>query len=134
MENNPDFFSEDVFAQSLGIKLVDSTPGFATVKLEVTDQHKNFHGTVHGGVLFALADAAFSIACNSHGIPAVAINTTMTFMKAVTKGTIIARAEEFDKNSKLGTYRVEIVNDTNEKIALFVGLAYRKTQKNPRDT
>lgn len=130
MDNNATFFSEDVFAQTLGIELVNTTPGSATVKLQITDKHKNFHGTVHGGVLFALADAAFSVACNSYGIPAVAINTTITFMKAVTKGTLIARAEEFDKNPKLGTYRVEILNDNDEKIALFVGLAYRKSQKN----
>lgn len=51
-------------------------------------------------------------------------------MKAVTKGTLTAQADEFSVNPKLGTYSVEITNENHEKIALFVGLAYRKTKKN----
>ncbi|MBN1165626.1 MAG: hotdog fold thioesterase [Methanospirillaceae archaeon] len=127
MDESNTFFSDDTFAKELGIIVKTSSPGTATVALQVTDKHKNFHGTVHGGVLFSLADAAFSIACNSHGIPAVAINTSITFMKAVHQGTITAHAEEFSKNPKLGTYHVEITDENGDKIALFVGLAYRKS-------
>ncbi len=120
------FLASDSFSRELGITLVSASPGTATLKLSITEKHLNSHGTVHGGVIFSLADVAFAIASNSDGIPSVAINTSITYMKAATGGDLIAEATEFSKNPKLGSYVVEIFNQDREKIALFQGLAYRK--------
>jgi acyl-CoA thioesterase len=45
--------------------------------LTVTDAMTNFHGTAHGGVIFAISDMAFAAACNSHGQVAVALNVSL---------------------------------------------------------
>ena len=126
MDTASSFFESDTFSQELGIRLCSASPGKAVMELEITDRHRNSHGTVHGGVIFSLADAAFAIASNGDGVPSVAINTSMTYMKAATTGVLIAEAEEFSKNPKLGSYLVQVFNGDREKIAVFQGLAYRK--------
>ena len=119
----------DTFAQSTGIQLVSIAPGRAVVRLEIGDQHRNSHGTVHGGAIFTLADAAFALASNSHGVPAAAINATITYMKAAREGALTAVAEEFALNPRLATYIVTITDEAQDRVALFQGMVYRKTKK-----
>ena len=123
------FLASDTFSQELGITLVTSSKGAATLQLEITEKHLNSHGTVHGGVIYSLADTAFAVASNSHGIPSVAINTSITYMKSARDGILTAEASEFSKNPKLGSYIVEVYDQDKEKIAVFQGLSYRKTPK-----
>jgi acyl-CoA thioesterase len=123
------FFSADTFSNELGIRLKVAEEGRAIMELLITDKHRNPHGTVHGGVIYTLADAAFAVASNSHDVPSVAINTSITYMKAVTSGTLYAEATEFSKNPKLGSYIVEVYDQEQNRIAVFQGLAYRKTKK-----
>jgi len=62
---------------------------------------------------------------------AVALNVSITFMKAATTGTLWAEAREISKNFKVGAYAVEVKDDTGDLIAQFQGLAYRKKDKLP---
>jgi acyl-CoA thioesterase len=126
--NTPDpFFLNDAWAQEAGIELLEVSAGRAKVRLRIAGWHKNSHGTVHGGAIFTLADTAFALASNSHGIPAAAINAHISFVKAATSGTLYAVAEEFSVNPKIATYTVTVTDDHGEKIALFLGMVYRKT-------
>jgi len=120
------FLSSDLFARELGVVHIDSGPGHATLSLEISKKHLNAHGTVHGGVIFTLADCAFGIACNSDDVPSVAINTSISYVRPVNEGIIIAEATEFSKTRTLGTYSVTVKTSEGRKIATFQGLAYRK--------
>ena len=120
------FFKHDRFARLAGISLVEVSPGHSKVEMIVTPEHKNGAGTVHGGALFTLADFAFAVASNSHGTLAVAATAHISFLRAVTEGTLTAEAREVGVGRKLGTYAVEIKNDQGELVALFSGTAYRK--------
>jgi acyl-CoA thioesterase len=125
--NTPDpFFVNDAWAQEAGIELLEVSAGRAKVRLRIAGWHKNSHGTVHGGAIFTLADTAFALASNSHGIPAAAINANIFFVKAATSGTLYAVAEEFSQNPKIATYTVTVTDDHGDKIALFQGMVYRK--------
>lgn len=129
MDPNRKFFSQDAYAQAAGIELLDVSVGKAKVRMEVCDRHTNGHGTVHGGAIFTLADTAFALASNSHGIPAAAINAHISYMKSVTSGTLFAEAEEFTKNPKLGSYIVRVTDENGEQVAIFQGMVYRKTPR-----
>jgi acyl-CoA thioesterase len=129
MDDCAEFFAADTFSNDIGIRLVSASAGRSTMELTITDKHRNTHGTVHGGVIYSLADAAFAVASNSHGVPSVAINTSITYMKAATTGILSAEAEEFSKNQKLGSYIVEVYDQDREKIAVFQGLAFRKSSR-----
>ena len=81
-------------------RLMEVSAGRAKVQDAVPGWHKNSHGTVHGGAIFTLADTAFALASNSHGIPAAAINAHISYVKAATSGTLYAVAEEFSHKSE----------------------------------
>ena len=88
------YFKKDMFIVNVGIELLEISPGYAKAKLEVEEKHLNALKTVQGGVLFTLSDIAFAAAINAHGSSAVLINANMSFVKAATKGTLIAEAKE----------------------------------------
>ena len=130
-ESLPRFFKNDKFAAHANIELLSVSPGQARAKMILHPHHLNGYGTVQGGAIFTLADFAFAAASNSHGTVAVAINVSITFMKAGTNGTLWAEAREMSRNPKLGSYTVEVKDDQGELVALFQGLAYRKSEKIP---
>ena len=125
------FFKNDRFAERSNIELLSVSPGQARAKMTLHPHHLNGYGTVQGGAIFTLADFAFAAASNSHGTVAVAINVNITFMKAAKTGNLWAEAKEMSCNFKLGSYTVEVKDDQGELVALFQGLAYRKTEKIP---
>ena len=129
MQDQTDFFAKDACAAEAGIELITVSMGAAKVKMEIRDRHKNSHGTVHGGAIFTLADTAFALASNSHGIPAAAINAHISYVKSATSGTLFAAAEEFSLNKKIATYTVRVTNESGENIAIFQGMVYRKTRR-----
>jgi acyl-CoA thioesterase len=128
-ENSARFFAGDAFAGLCGVELLEVAPGRARVMMKVQKSHLNSHGTVHGGALFTLADTAFALASNSHGIPAAAINAHISYMKAAKDGTLYAEAEEFALNPKLASYTIRVTDGDGERIAIFQGMVYRKTPR-----
>ena len=127
METIKKFFQEnDKLAQHLGIELLEVGKGTAKAKMEIKECHLNGVKTVHGGAIFSLADFVFAVASNSHGNIAMAINVSISYLKAATEGTLYAEAEEVSINPKLGSYRINIINQDNDLIAVFQGMVYRK--------
>jgi acyl-CoA thioesterase len=123
--------AKDRYAAHSGIELVSVSPGTARAKMLLGPQHLNAVGIVQGGAIFTLADFAFAAASNSHGQLAVAINVSISFLKAAQAGTLWADAREITRNYKLGTYTVEVKDDAGQLIALFQGMVYRKATAFP---
>jgi acyl-CoA thioesterase len=129
MEEIKRFFSaEDLFARHNGMELLEVGPGRAKVCMRIEPYHFNGARTVHGGAIFSLADFAFAVASNSHGTLAMAINVSISFVKAVTGGTLYAEAKEQTRNPKLASYSVQITDDAGAVVAIFQGMVYRKKE------
>jgi acyl-CoA thioesterase len=131
MEHIERYFKNDRFAERSNIELLAVSPGRARAKMTLHPHHLNGYRTVQGGAIFTLADFAFAAASNSHGTVAVAVNVSITFMKAAQAGILWAEAREISRNYKLGSYTVEVKDDQGDLIAVFQGLAYRKSEKIP---
>ncbi len=114
-----EFFKKDRFAEYVGLELVAASPGTATVRLEIRQEHLNGMDLVHGGAIFALADFAFAVASNSHGTAALGINATISYLKATRGGVLTADAVEVAKNHKTATYQINITNEKEDLIAVF---------------
>ncbi len=125
------FFENDQFARRADVKLLSVSPGCATAEMRLQPHHWNSINYAQGGAIFTLADLAFAAAANSHGTIAVAVNVSITFMKAAKEGTLRAEARELSKNHRLGTYLIEVKDDAGDLVAVFQGLAYRKQDKIP---
>jgi len=117
METLKHYMAGDRFAEWCNIELLSVAPGQARAKMTLHPHHLNGYGTVQGGAIFTLADYAFAAASNSHGTVAVAINVSISFLKAATTGTLWAEAREISNNFKLGSYTVEVKDDEKDPIA-----------------
>ncbi len=120
------FIEKDSFARHNGIEILEACEGRAKGRMVIKQSHLNSAGTLHGGAIFALADAVFSAASNSHGTLAMAINVSISYFKALKGGTLYAEAEEVSLNPRLGTYLIRVTDETGKMVALFQGTVYRK--------
>jgi acyl-CoA thioesterase len=129
MDNMQKIFQRDKFARHNGIELLEAKKGSAKAKMEIKEHHLNGVGTVHGGAIFTLADLAFAMAANSYQRVTVAINVNISYITAVSSGTLFAEAVEISRNPKLATYTINICNEHQDLVAVFQGLAYIKKNK-----
>jgi acyl-CoA thioesterase len=129
MSTIEEFLKRDNYAALSGITLLDVSEGRARAMMELTEKHLNCFGTVHGGAIFTLADFVFGVASNSHGTVSVAINSGISFFKAVSSGILYAEAREVSFHPKLASYAIDVTNEEDELIASFQGMVYRKRDK-----
>jgi acyl-CoA thioesterase len=81
----------------------------------------NFLGVVHGGLIFSLADVAFSVASNKEGPVAYAIDVSGSFIKSAKEGdTLVAKATRVYRGRRTGVYRMDIFRN-DELLATFNG-------------
>lgn len=114
----------DAWLNSLGISLVHAALDRVTIEMTVMDQHMNFNGTCHGGVLFSLADTAFGLASNARGVIAAAVHADIAFCAPVSAGArLTAEAIEVSRSKRVGTYRVD-VKCVNLLVATFTGTVH----------
>lgn len=124
----------DAFSQWLGIKVIDVTEGGSILEFTVRPEMLNGFYILHGGVSYSVADSALAFAANSHGIQSVSIETSISHTKPAKAGEKIkAIATEINRTTKIAIYSVELLNEKNDKIALFKGTVYRTGKEWKRD-
>lgn len=115
----------DSYARSLGVELVEVTSDEIVVAMVVRADHLNFLGVGHGGMVFSLADCAFSLASNSAGDRAVAIDTHLVLTAATREGDRLeARIRESSRGRTLGTYRADVTRGDGRTVGLFTGTVH----------
>jgi acyl-CoA thioesterase len=120
----------DLFARHVGIELIETAEGSAQARLQIQKHHLNGVGLTQGGVVFTLADLVFAAASNSYGPLAVAINASISFVKATSEGAVLtAEAKEVSRNAKLATYTILVTDETQDVVAIFQGMVYIKALK-----
>ena len=133
--NNTDIIARDVvdhmmdhdaFSQWLGIQVIQIKEGYSKISMTIRKEMVNGFGIVHGGVPFSFADSAFAFACNNRNNLSVALDVTISFMKAVQIGDVLtAEAKEIHNGRSTGVYLITIHNQKDEQVALFKGTCFR---------
>jgi acyl-CoA thioesterase len=128
LETIASFFRErDRFARHAGIELVEIGPGRALARLRVRKEHLNGVDTGHGGAIFTLADFAFAVAVNSHGVAAVASGASVTFVRPAREGDVLlAEAVETARQVRVSVCSVTVTDAAGQTVAVFLGTAFRK--------
>ena len=130
-------FAADPYAAAQGMVLGEVTESSVTVTMVVREDHLNFLGGTHGGVVFSIADCAFALASNAHPEDAVAIDTHLAIAAPTDVGdTLKATATEQTRGRSLATYRVDVTRGDGRTVALFTGTVFikEKTTENRRQT
>ncbi len=114
----------DAYSALLGIELLDAGDDRAHLSLLLGEQHLNFLGGGHGGVIFSLADMAFGLASNSRGVMSIGIDAHMSYIIGSRAGDRLeAIAELVSRNRRTAVYRVDVRRE-DEILATFTGTVY----------
>ncbi len=115
----------DPWVRRTGIRCTAASAGHVELRLTLTDEHLNFNRTCHGGVIFTLADTAFGLASNSHGVVAAGIDAHITYQAPARVGdTLLARAYEVSRSRRLSVVRVDVTHEDGRAISSFTGTVF----------
>lgn len=116
----------DHLAEALGMKVQESQDGHSKISMKIEKIHTNALGFTHGAAIFALADYAFAHACNFGDNVAVALQSSINFVRPSAEGDVlVAEANRISNGKTTGLYHVEVKNG-DKLVAFFSGVAYRK--------
>jgi uncharacterized protein (TIGR00369 family) len=105
----------------LQFRIVDIGEAMATLELDADAAiHGNQQGTVHGGLLCELADAAIGTAHSTlmdEGESFTSIDLKATFLRPVWKARLRARAQAEHRGRTITHYRCEIVREDGKTVA-----------------
>jgi phenylacetic acid degradation protein PaaD len=86
--------------------------------MPVREDMTNGFAITHGGLVFALADTAFAIACNEDERVTVAGGADITFLKSTTAGqTLTATAVRKTRSGRTGLYDITVTDETGDAVA-----------------
>jgi uncharacterized protein (TIGR00369 family) len=107
-------------AELLGIDLLSAANGECTMKLDAGEQHLNPMGTLHGGILCDVADAAMGMAYFSTLEPGESFTTLelkINFLRPFWQGTLLAHGRVVHRGKTVGMTECDIVDDESRLIA-----------------
>ena len=122
------FLQRDRFAKFIGLEVTEVKKGYAVARVTITDNHLNEFDVVQGGLTFTLADYAFAAAANFGGQKAVGINITISYFQPPQGKVLTAIAQELHAKNKLASYNVEVRDEYENLVAVFIGMVYRKKE------
>ena len=110
---------DDYASQHWGIEILKADPGDAIVTMTISREMLNGFAITHGGMIFALADTAFAMACNpaegSEDTVTVASGVDINFMKPGLPGRLLtAEATRRHQSGRSGLYDIQIRQSTPE--------------------
>ncbi len=105
-------------ARLIGFTLASVEPGRAVIEFEAAERHANPMGTLHGGVLCDIADAAMGMAYASRldeGETFTTLELKMNFVKPVWTGKLIAKGSVVGGGRTIGLVECRI-HDTRGRL------------------
>lgn len=107
-------------ASLVGFVLTAIEPGRAVVELEAGPRHANPMGTVHGGILCDVADAAMGLAYAAgldDGETFTTLELKINFLKPVREGKLIATGRTVKAGRTVGLVECDIVDAEDRLVA-----------------
>jgi uncharacterized protein (TIGR00369 family) len=115
------FMYPPAIARTLGFKLIEVSPGTATIELLIdTEKHSDAMGTLQGGVLCDIADGAIGTAHATsfeEGESFTSIDLQINFFRPVWKERIRAIAKPVNLGRQVSRYVCDIVRDDEKIVA-----------------
>ena len=109
-------------SRTLGLRITAIELGYAKLELDANaDIHGNQQGTVHGGMLCELADAAIGTAHSTtilDGETFTSIDLRVSFFRPVWETLLTATARQIQHGKTLTHYQCEIMRNDGKAVAL----------------
>ena len=107
-------------AQLLGIRLLSIEDGECVFEMEARPEHANPMGTLQGGVICALADAAMGLAYASlldEGESFTTLELKTNYLRQVIGGTLVATGRVVHAGRTIGLTTCDVVDAEGRRIA-----------------
>lgn len=105
-------FKKDNFANKFRIVLDDLKENSIKMHMILDSSTLNMFGRPHGGAIYALADAAFSIIGNNNNNLSVAVESSISYHSSPDPGkNLIVEGKEIAGSTKIGTYLFNIFTE-----------------------
>jgi uncharacterized protein (TIGR00369 family) len=107
-------------ARLVGFRIVEVAPGRAVFAMEAGPQHANPMGTLHGGILCDISDAAMGIAYAStleEGETFTTLELKINFLKPVWNARLRAEAHVVKRGRTVGLVECDVVDETGSLVA-----------------
>jgi len=104
----------------LGMRMTEVEPGRTVFELDAGPQHQSPLGTVHGGIICDLADAALGCAHASQldeGETFTTLDLKVNFMKPVWEGRIVAEARVLKAGRTIGLAECRVTDEHGSLVA-----------------
>ena len=124
--NNKDFTgkrcSRDAFplAEFLGIKFISHSNGQASAEFTAASQHANPMGTLHGGILCDLADAAMGVAFATTlqlDESFTTLELKINFLRPMWRGHLTATGRVVQAGRSVGLTECDVVDEQGRLVA-----------------
>ena len=115
------------FAEMLGLRPRSIGAGRARFELDVGARHLNPNGTLHGGVIYSVADTAMGAALFSRlepGEQCATLEIKMNYLLPVTGGSIAAEAVVVSRTTRVGVLEARVYGEGDALVALATGTFY----------
>ncbi|MBK9732705.1 MAG: hotdog fold thioesterase [Chitinophagaceae bacterium] len=121
---------QDTYGKWLNPSIEKISAGYCLMKMKVRQEFLNGVGTVHGGIVFGIADTAFAYASNSHNRIAVALDVSISYPNAgQLHDEFTIEAKEVYLGGRTAIYQVMVTNQSNQLIGIFNGTVFRTQKK-----
>jgi uncharacterized protein (TIGR00369 family) len=107
-------------AKLIGFTLASIDPGCAVVEFSADSRHANPMGTLHGGILYDIADAAMGMAYAStlaEGESFTTLELKINFLKPHWTGRLAATGRTVKGGRTVGLVECDIVDDQGRLVA-----------------
>jgi uncharacterized protein (TIGR00369 family) len=107
-------------ASLIGFTLTSVDPGYAVVELTADSRHANPMGTLHGGILCDIADAAMGMAYAAtleDGETFTTLELKINFLRPHWTGTLVATGRVVKGGRTVGLVECDIVDDQKRLVA-----------------
>ena len=107
-------------AELIGFSLREAEPGHAVVEFEAQPRHANPMGTLHGGVLCDIADAAMGmayVATLEEGESFTTLELKINFLRPVWKAHLVAEGQVIQRGKTVGLTECSITDERGRLIA-----------------
>ena len=107
-------------ATLIGFRLTEVEPGHAVIELAATERHANPMGTLHGGVLCDIADAAMGTAYAStleEGETYTTLELKINFLKPVWTGKLRAVGRLVKGGRTIGLVECDVTDEKQSLVA-----------------
>ena len=113
------------FIKEMGITLTELSEGYAKGRIILEKKHMNPMGTVHGGLIFALADTIGGRAAMTYGSQVVTLNSSVSFLNAAANTEYIEAEANVVRAGRTSVFDVMIRTKEGVDVAKAVMTFYR---------